>query len=126
MTPQAAHPRPTVSSRNDSVGFPWAQGVEENIRTRRLEELGSRGWPSWDIFLGKSETLGDLLWHLRNSVAHRRLWFSSDSQNPHDVSIEFTDAPSENAKPNWGARIGADDLEVFLQRFIELVDEVLG
>lgn len=108
------------------VVFPWAQGVEEDIRTRRLEALGFQGWPRWDIFLGKSETLGELLWHLRNSVAHRRLRFSSDSQDSREVSIEFQDARSEDAKPNWGARISADDLELFLRRFIRLVDDVIG
>jgi hypothetical protein len=108
------------------VVFPWSHGIEESIKTQQLKELEVQGWPLWDVFLGESETLGDLLRHIRNSVAHRRLRFSSDSHDPPDVAIEFTDAPSENAEPNWGARIGADDLGVFLRRFFELVDDNAG
>lgn len=108
------------------VVFPWAEGVEQSIKTRRLEQLSVERWPKWDVFLGQSESLGDLLRHLRNAVAHRRLRFSSDSQDPRDVTIEFTDAPSEKAQANWGARIGADDLELFLRRFIQLVDDTIG
>ncbi len=109
------------------VVFPWAEGVEQNIKNRRLERLGQDGWPRWNIFLGESETLGDLLRHLRNAIAHRRLRFTSDSPDPRDVSIEFTDEPkSKNAKPGWGAEISADDLELFLQKFMELVDNTIG
>jgi hypothetical protein len=107
------------------VVFPWAEGVEESIKARRLQQLGP-GWPQWDVFLGTSDTLGDLLWHLRNAISHRRLHFSSDSPDPGQVGIEFTDAPNQNAAANWGARIGADDLKLFLQKFIKLVDDSLG
>lgn len=99
--------------------------MEESVKARRLEQLGP-GWPKWEVFLGTSDTLGDLLRHLRNAVSHRRLLFSSDSPDPGQVTIEFTDAPGEKAPANWGARIGANDLRLFLQKFIKLVDDTLG
>ncbi len=108
------------------VVFPWAEGVEQNIKKLRLEGLGPKGWPTWDIFLGESKTLGELLGHLRNAVAHRRLRFTSDSPDPSNVSIEFEDGPRGNHEPNWGARISADDLKLFLEKFMELVDNTIG
>lgn len=107
------------------VVFPWAEGVEGTVQARRLEQLGPE-WPKWDVFRGTADTLGDLLRHLRNAVSHRRVRFSSDSLDPGEVTVEFTDAPGENAPANWGARIGANDLLLFSQQFIKLVDDTVG
>lgn len=107
------------------VVFPWMEGFEQNIKNLRLEGLGQKGWPRWDIFLGESKTLGDLLGHLRNAVAHRRLQFSSDSPDPSNVSIEFEDRRRGKHRPNWGARISADDLKLFLEKFMELVVDTI-
>ena len=107
------------------VVFPWADGVEQEIKKQRLEVLGE-GWPTWDIFLGESKTLGDLLRHLRNAVAHRRLRFTSDSRNPSIVSIEFWDRRKPRDPDHWGARISADDLKLFLEKFMDLVVNTIG
>ncbi len=106
------------------VVFPWADGVEQHIQKLRLEVLG-KGWPTWDIFLGESKTLGDLLKNLRNAVAHRRLRFSSNSRNPSIVSIEFKDRRKPRDPDHWGARISADDLKLFLEKFMELVVDTI-
>ena len=103
------------------VVFPWAEGVEQNIKKLRLEGLGPNGWPACDIFFGESQTLGWLLGQLRNAVAHRRLRFTSDSPDPSNVSIEFEDRRRGNPRSHWGARISADDLKLFLEKFMELV-----
>jgi hypothetical protein len=62
------------------------------IREEKLQDLAKKGWPSWTFELASSETLGDLVYHLRNAVAHGRLLFSSDSRNPADVRIRAEDA----------------------------------
>ena len=103
------------------VVFPWMEGFEQNIKNLRLEGLGQKGWPTWVIFRGESKTLGELLGHLRNAVAHRRLRFTSDSPDPSNVSIEFEDRRRGNPRSHWGARISADNLKLFLEKFMELV-----
>lgn len=54
---------------------------------------------------GSAETLGDLIHHLRNAVAHRRVWFSSDRHEPRDVEVEFADAKSKMSPVHWQVRI---------------------
>ena len=108
------------------IVFPWEQQFDQNIKTRKLEALAQQGWPTWNILQGSTETLGDLVYHLRNAVAHRRVHFSSDSPDPENVVIQFADAKSTNAQPYWQARIGANDLRAFCLKFVALVDDIIG
>ena len=73
------------------VIFPWAEGLDASIKTKRMDMLSQDGWPKWITLQGNTETLGYLVHHLRNAVAHRRLHFSSDSRDPERVEIEFAD-----------------------------------
>ena len=43
--------------------------------TKRLDVLEQDGWPARTILLGSADTLGDVVNHVRNTVAHRRLQF---------------------------------------------------
>ena len=69
-----------------------------------LERLSSAGWPSWKFELGRSSTLGEIVYHLRNAVAHGRVWFSSDSRERAEVFLRFEDARRDSTV-YWRAAI---------------------
>ena len=41
--------------------------------------------------MGRADTLGELIRHVRNAIAHRRISFSSDSLDATDVEVTFED-----------------------------------
>jgi hypothetical protein len=88
--------------------------------------LVKQGWPCIEVTKGKCDTLGDLLKHLRNAVAHRRITFSSDSPNIDAVAINAEDCPRGSLLPNWSVRIQAKDLRTFCLLLIELLEETIG
>lgn len=108
------------------IVFPWEQTFDQSLKNLRLEALAREGWPEWRILIGNCTTLGDLVHHLRNAVAHRRLRFSSDSPDPKDVMIQFSDSRGKKAEPHWSAEISAKNLHVFCLKFIALVDDTIG
>jgi hypothetical protein len=79
-----------------------------------LPELSQDGWPIWQFTIGESTNLRDLLFHLRNAIAHRRLRFSSDSRDVADVDIEFRDRKPGAKHDEWGATINARELRTFV------------
>lgn len=108
------------------IVFPWERQFDESVKRLGLGTLANQGWPEWKILKGQCKTLGDLVYHLRNAVAHRRLRFSSDSPLPEKVIVQFSDAKSKNADPYWSAEISAEDLRAFCVKFTELVDDIMG
>jgi hypothetical protein len=108
------------------VAFPWHAGLSEHIKTQRLDALAQKGWPEWTISLGNTETLGDLVYHLRNAIAHRRVRFSSDDRKGREVEVAFEDARKENLPVYWRAQINGDDLLDFCRKFARLVDDAIG
>jgi HEPN family protein len=109
--------------------FPWEAGALHRLEHVRLNELEEKGWPQWNILLdekGDTETLGNLVRHLRNAASHRRLKFLSDDRELHNVEIEFEDAPNKHSAPNWRARINASDLKLFCDQFTEKLEDLVG
>ncbi len=101
----------------------------------RLEVLYDQGWPVWDIQLdephssnSKTETLGDLVWHLRNAAAHGRFNFLGDADSRYldAVKLQVEDAPNQKAKVNWRAQIPAESLYEFCLRLSFHIDENFG
>jgi len=70
--------------------------------------------------------VGDLVYHLRNAVAHGHVRFSSDDRDPAQVAIEVEDYKPNAQAPYWCARITADDLRAFCFRFIDLLENTIG
>ena len=75
-----------VNSLLGVVVVPKERYFEETFWSVSLEELTRRGWPEWCITLdeptksnSKTETLGDLIRHLRNAAAHGRFTFIGNS-----------------------------------------------
>lgn len=106
------------------VAFPWEKKVSAAVDGFSLDQLVVEGWPQWTFGLGSCDTLGDLARHLRNSVAHGRFLFSSESRVPAEVIVEFEDWKPKAKAAHWQARIQADQLRDFCLRFIALVNQV--
>jgi hypothetical protein len=109
------------------VVFPYER-LDETIFYKTVTQMRGDGWFGWSIMLDKpkkahetTRTLGDLLRHLRNAVAHGRLTFSSDSPSINDVSVTVEDGP-ENAPANWRACIEGPELRSFCLGLLDFVN----
>ena len=79
-----------------------------------LQELCEKDWPKWDIPKGnQTQTLGDLLYHLRNAAAHGHYKFSSNCRHLHKVTITVRDSNDKGKTFYWHAKIQADKLYDF-------------
>ena len=107
-----------VNSLLGLVILPYVKGWAFHEDNTKLEELFSKRWPRWDFVMPKADecqTLGNLVWHLRNAAAHGNYSFSSNDRDPTKVIITVRDRPV--GKPiNWIAQIRADKLYVFCER----------
>ena len=106
------------------VVFPWERHFKSRMNDYPLGELYEEGWPRWNILVGSSGTLSELVRPLRNATAHGRLTFSSESRLLHEVDITFWDC-KWGAAPHWKASINGRDLYEFCLRFTDLVEDVL-
>jgi len=138
---------PIVQLANSLLGlvvFPMARLAVQRFKELPLTDLEDLGWPKVHITLDKDSpprtsrcasqrsswhpttTLYDLVRHLRNSAAHGRMTFSSDSPKPEKVEIRVEDVPPDSKTPHWKAYMTAKELRVFCEKFIELLDNTLG
>lgn len=104
------------------IVFPWEKRFYNKIAKWELKNLQEDGWPTCTQLLGETKTLGDLIYHLRNAVCHRRVTFSSDSRDIENVSIEFADHKSSDPKPYWRAEITGDQLHALCTRLMDLIE----
>ena len=110
------------------VVMPREDKNEENLNSamkqEKLEDLESKSWPKWhiikDTYTVKSETLFDLLTHLRNAVAHRRIRFSCDSRELSEVTFVFEDQHQDKMM-RWQAEIGGLELYRFCCKFADYI-----
>lgn len=93
-----------VNSLLGLIVFPLERTFVRFMLKQKIDALAEDGWPSWVFTLGGSDTLGDLVYHLRNAVAHGRITFSSDSRVPSEVVMEAADAQPGTRKVYWRAR----------------------
>lgn len=113
------------------IVFPFEEGIIDPVEAWSLERWKRKGWPSWTIHLDndpkeKTKTLGRLVFHLRNAVAHRRLRFSSDSSELSKVTFHAQDAERKNSAPYWRASISGAHLLVFCEKLAAIIDDELG
>lgn len=80
--------------------------------------------PSWTFDIGSSDNLDDLIRHLRNSLSHRRLLFSSDSRELEDVEVRFRDTKNPKGPDDWGATINVAELQRFVLLFSDLLKKM--
>ena len=99
----------------------------------KLQELKEKGWPEWVITKGKAktQTLGGLIYHIRNATAHGRFIFSGqpDSPNLSEVTLTVKDGPPpKEGKPwkaTWRASIGGEALYGFCMLFSAHIEETV-
>lgn len=110
------------------IVFPWEDEFVAPLAMRSLLSLQTKGekWPKWEFHLGKgiTNTLGDLLYHLRNAIAHRRIRFSSDSPVLRDVELHVADYKPNATAPYWRASINCEDLEKFCELLAYEISEL--
>ncbi len=106
----------------------------DSIETMTLNRLTEDGWLTWLISRDQprrpndiTDTLGKLIRHVRNAVAHGRISFTSDSPQPEEVSLLVEDKYNrDDPKPYFCAEITATDLKDFCLRFLNLIDSTIG
>lgn len=110
--------------------FPKEKLLLNEINRRQLADLSKQGWPMWVITRDEpkkpTRTLGSLLRHVRNAVAHGRISFTSDSPRIEEVGLLVEDKyERKDPEPYWCAEIDAPDLRIFCLRFLDLIDDTI-
>lgn len=98
----------------------------DDIRGLSLATLEAQGWPRWRSAVATPNSLGQLVRHLRNSVAHGGIKFSSDATALKDVSFEFTDRDPRSGQITWQGQITGPELREFVLRLVKEVDQRIG
>jgi hypothetical protein len=95
---------------------------------KKLAELGEQGWPAWTIAKdlsrrpgASSDTLADLLWHLRSVIASGQIRMTAGDKPFKSVSIYFDQQVAGRDIKTWSASISAPDLRVFCLKLAELI-----
>lgn len=115
-----------VNSLLGLLVFLRERNVLDRVKTLRLIDLQRKGWPVWDTSIGAPKTLGQLVRHLRNAIAHGRIYFSSDAPSLADLWFEVSDFDTKANQITWQARIGGVQLRDFVFRLIGEIDEATG
>jgi hypothetical protein len=113
-----------VISLQGLIVFPYEQLSRSGVTFKhlKLKDLEQNGWPKIVPFLGASDNLSDLLYHLRNAIAHRRVDFDSDSRAMSEVNITFRDRKPNASDDYWAVKINAEALHQFVLCFCQLID----
>lgn len=100
------------------VMFPWELSAFDMIKKKKLPQLIADGWPEWKME-GRRRVIEvkDLIHVLRNSIAHGKIEFDSDSRKPEEVQILFTNTPENAKEPDWKGSIKGDQLIEFCKMF---------
>lgn len=102
------------------------QKFNDEIRQLSLASLEAQGWPRWKSSVDQPKSLGQLVRHLRNAVAHGGIKFSSDATALEDVSFEFTDRDPRSGQITWQGQVSGPDLRAFVLRVVAEVDQRIG
>jgi len=93
-----------------------------------LPALAANGWPTWTIAQdlsrrpdSVSDTLGDLLWHLRSTITAGQIRMTSGDRPFAEVSVYFDQQVAGGEIVTWSASIGAPDLRVFCVKLAGLI-----
>jgi len=112
------------------VVFPKEKLLLTSTRKKTIASMNEDGWPTWNITKDEAKlptvTLYDIVYHLRNALAHGRLQFSSDSPRLDDVTIVAEDKLPGHSEINWAAEISAQNLRLFCYRFIDFIEDKIG
>lgn len=109
------------------VVFPWETSAFDIVKKRKLPLLSASGWPKWKMSGARRVIeLGELIQVLRNAIAHGNIEFDSDSRNPDDVMISFTNIPEGKKESDWVGTITGDQLIEFCRCFSSAIQREVG
>jgi len=111
------------------VVFPFERIVKSWDRRWPLVDLEAKGWPRWTYLDGSEppDDLSELRANLRHATAHSNISFSSDSRYLYEVTITFMNRrPQRLGGGTWKASIRGDGLLAFCQRYLELLENLVG
>lgn len=116
-----------ISALLGIVVFPWETSAFDHMKKEKLPILTTRGWPKW-VMTGTRRVidLKDLIYVLRNSIAHGSIEFDSDSRDPARVTISFANIPEGARDADWMGTIRADHLIEFCRLFSAAIEDEVG
>ena len=90
--------------------------------------LSSLVWPgeAFTRATNGSKTIGQFVHHMRNSVAHGYVTFSSDSRELAEVMLSFEDRPKKKLPPTWRMCLNGNDLRRVCDILMELAEDAVG
>jgi hypothetical protein len=110
------------------VVLPRESHYMEAVGDGTLTTLAAQGWPTWTIAHdlsrrpeGASDTLADLLWHLRSTIASGQIRMTAGDRPFADVSIYFDQQVAGGEIVTWSASISAPDLRTFCIKLAGLI-----
>jgi hypothetical protein len=113
-----------VNSFLAALAHPWEEYKRE-LNEMTLDFAISNGWPK----LAKErredkdpDSLGRLIWLVRNSFAHGNIVFLSRQSNE-ITHLQFWNNDMKGRR-TWGTTASVGDLRLFLDRFAELAEEL--
>jgi hypothetical protein len=116
-----------VSALLGIVVFPWETSAFDHMKKEKLPILTTRGWPKWAMTgTRRVVDLKDLIYVLRNSIAHGSIEFDSDSSDPSRVAISFANIPEGARDADWVGTIRGDQLIEFCRHFSAAIEEEAG
>ncbi|MCA9500576.1 MAG: hypothetical protein KC588_15390 [Nitrospira sp.] len=112
----------TISALLGIVVFPWEKCAFKTVKKKRLAAANAEGWPKWQmsgsrVHSNKVKNVGNLIKLVRDSVAHGKVTFNSDSKVPSEVTVVFENYPRGSDKWDWRGAIRADELVLFCEKF---------
>jgi len=110
------------------VVLPRENHYMEALGDNNLNALAAQGWPTWTIAHdlsrrpeGAADTLADLLWHLRSTIASGQIRMTAGDKPFAEVSIYFDQQVAGGEIVTWSASISAPDLRTFCIKLAGLI-----
>jgi hypothetical protein len=113
-----------VNSFLAALAHPWEE-YKQDLHKRSIPDAIATGWPELakeQASDDEPESLGDLLRLVRNAFAHGNLAFLNTGGNE-ITHIRFWNN-NRKGERTWGAIAGVDSMRLFLDKFVELAENL--
>lgn len=111
-----------------ALAHPWEDLVGDLERIS-IEDAAAAGWPSIDRQLASDappRSLGDLLRHIRNGLAHGniRYWDHNGKIAAVEIVSKYRDSNTGEFIRAWGAVVTVEHMRQFLECFVHLAERL--
>lgn len=113
-----------INSFLAALAHPWEK-YKQSLNSLSISDAVTSGWPELSkerLSDNDPKSLGDLLRLVRNAFAHGNLEFLSTGSNE-ITHIRFWNNSLKD-KRTWGAIAGVDSMRLFLNKFVELAENL--